>query len=354
MKLKIEQAIMTSNPCYLSGMSCKKIGMQLHTIGCAQGTAASVRSAMNQPGYMAGVHYIVDADVSGHVLQTLPDIWRSWADGGYGNDNLISVEVCESDYIQYTGGANYTVSDWVRFEQDIKRGYNTAVALFAAVCDRYGFNPTNRLPSGLYVVSSHDEGRRAGLSTAHVDPTHVWDRFGLTIDKFRSDIKSAMTGQQPAPEDAPEIIQPDAVYYKVQCGAFTEKANADKLKAELKAQGFDAFVVRINQYYKVQVGAFTVRDNADRLMDRIIARGYPAFVTMTRSATTYSVWVGLVTADVLNVRTGPGTGYSNLLGYPYLEFGNLVDVIGESGDWYQVKIAGTHKGWVSKDYIARA
>lgn len=47
-------------------------------------------------------------------------------------------------------------------------------------------------------MSSHDEGRRAGLSTAHVDPTHIWDRYGWSMDQFRKDVKAAMDGTAPA------------------------------------------------------------------------------------------------------------------------------------------------------------
>lgn len=50
----------------------------------------------------------------------------------------------------------------------------------------------SKLPSGLYLISSHDEGRRAGLSSAHVDPTHIWERFGLTMDGFRADVAEKM------------------------------------------------------------------------------------------------------------------------------------------------------------------
>lgn len=182
------------NRCYLNAKKRTPIGIQLHSIGCAQGTAQSVADYWNQYAVSACVTYIVDCDTPGKVLQCLPEDYYTWADGGYGNKNLITFEICESDYIKYTGGANYGILNGEKFKADILRGYQTAVELCADICKRYKWNPQSKLPSGLYLISSHDEGRRAGLSTAHVDPTHVWDRFGLTMDKFRSDVAAAMEG----------------------------------------------------------------------------------------------------------------------------------------------------------------
>ncbi|MDO4313777.1 MAG: SPOR domain-containing protein [Eubacteriales bacterium] len=352
--LNIIKKFFTNNPCLATGATCKKIGIQIHTIGCAQGTAQSVYNSMNNPGYMAGVHYLVDSDVAGKVLQTMPETIRSWADGGYGNDHLITIEICESDYMSYAGGASFSITNSAAFRADITRGYQTAVLLCADICKRYGWNPQAKLPSGLYLISSHDEGRRAGLSTAHVDPTHVWEKLGFTMDKFRADVKAAMGGSTIAPDPQPAVPDTKPYYYKVQAGAFKEKTKADKLCTELKGKGFDAFVVRIDQYYKVQVGNFTVQANAEKLMNQVKAAGYPAFVTKTTSSTTYNTWVGKVNADKLNVRTGPGTNYGNLPEYPTLASGNLVDVIGESGEWYQIKIAGKYKGYVHKNYITQA
>ena len=70
----------------------------------------------------------------------------------------------------------------------------------------------------------------------------------------------------------------------------------------------------------------------------------------------YSIWTGEVYnlgGSRLNVRTGPGTNYGLLSEYSKLAETNRVDVIGESGDWYQVRIAGKHVGWVNKAYIKR-
>lgn len=149
--------------------------------------------------------YIVDCDTAGKVLQCLDEDVYTWADGGYGNKNLITFEICESDYMEYSSGANYKILDDSKFKADVTRGYQTAVELCADICKRHGWNPADKLPSGLYLISSHYEGNVAGLSTSHVDPTHIWNKMGWTMDKFRSDVKAAMAGATVA-QDATEPI----------------------------------------------------------------------------------------------------------------------------------------------------
>lgn len=195
MSITVKQNILTKNDCYKSGRTITPNSMQLHTIGTAQNTASSLASYWNQSGIQACVHYCIDAEQEGLVLQFLPDNRRSWADGGVGNNNSITVELMESDYMKYTGGANYTVTNETKFKADVTRAYNTAVQFFAMKCKEYGWNPKEKMSNGLYRVYSHDEGRRAGLSTEHVDPTHIWNRYGWTMDKFRDDVAKAMGGK---------------------------------------------------------------------------------------------------------------------------------------------------------------
>lgn len=192
MALNIVKRYLTKNRCYQSGVTSQKIGIQIHTIGTGQDNAEAIAEYWDQSSVDTCVHYCVDAEVPGLVLQFLPESYRSWADAGYGNNNLITIEICESDAIVYTNGALYDVTNFTKFKQDILRGYWTTVELCAHICREYGWNPQAKLPSGLYLISSHDEGRRAGLSSGHVDPTHVWDRFGLTMNGFRADVAFAM------------------------------------------------------------------------------------------------------------------------------------------------------------------
>ena len=168
--------------------------VEVHSIGCSQNTGMSIVGSMNQNSPTGIVHYVVDAEKENTVYQLLPETNTAWADGGIGNRNSITFEIAESDYMRYTGGCSFVVTDQAKFEADLKRGYNTAVLLVADICKRYGWDPTEKLPDGRHRVYSHNEGRLLGLSTAHFDPEHYISKMGLTMDKFRADVKSVMNG----------------------------------------------------------------------------------------------------------------------------------------------------------------
>ena len=69
--------------------------------------------------------------------------------------------------------------------------------------------------------------------------------------------------------------------YRVQTGAFTKKENADRLLAELKRNGFEAFIVAVDLgqiIYRVQVGAYGVKTNAEAMKKKLQAAGFDALI----------------------------------------------------------------------------
>ena len=76
--MNIVKHYLTKNRCYQTNAKRKPIGIQLHTIECAQGTVQSVADYWNQSAVSACVTYVVDADTPGKVLQLLPEDTRSW------------------------------------------------------------------------------------------------------------------------------------------------------------------------------------------------------------------------------------------------------------------------------------
>ncbi len=231
MALKIETYFLTKNRCYQQAIIGEKRGIQVHSIGTPQGNAKAVADYWNQPSVSECVHYIVDCETEGKVLYTLPEPYRSWADAGYGNRHLITFEICETNAMRYVDGAKYEVLDEKKFREDILRGYRGAVELCTKICRERGWDPMKKLDSGLYLISSHDEGRIAGESSGHVDPTHVWSRLGLSMDGFRREVKAALE-QGEDPEKM----------YLVQAGAFSKKSNAEELVKRLHEAGFEAFI----------------------------------------------------------------------------------------------------------------
>ena len=70
-------------------------------------------------------------------------------------------------------------------------------------------------------------------------------------------------------------------------------------------------------------------------------------------------WVGVVTADTLNVRTWAGEEYNNIKSWPKLAEGNMVDVCdsikaADGSTWYYIRIDGRIYGFSHSDHIKEA
>lgn len=234
--MQIVEAFLTQNPCYTANVErsdsrYRKFqdegpkGLMLHSVGCAQPDASVFIKNWNKSTYTrACVHAFIDAN-SGIVFQTLPWNFRGWHCGGSGNNTHIGVEMCESKHIKYTGGAKFTVLDKAQAQADARRAYNSAVELFAYLCETYAIDPATG-------IVSHREGGKQGIASGHVDPEHYWQGLDLpyTMDTFRSAVK--------------EKIDKEDVIYRVQVGAFRNKAYAEAFLAKVQATYPNAFLTK--------------------------------------------------------------------------------------------------------------
>lgn len=194
--MNIINSIMTKNPCYTAGRKITVKGLMLHSVGCSQPSAMAFINNWNRESYdRACVHGFIDAN-TGDVYQTLPWNHRGWHGGGSSNNTHIGVEMCEPDCIKYTGGSSFTCSDKAKAIEMVKRTYNSAVELYAYLCKEFNLNP-------LTDICSHSEGYKKGIASNHGDPEHLWRGLGLpyTMDTFRADVKSKMTGTVVKPEE---------------------------------------------------------------------------------------------------------------------------------------------------------
>lgn len=72
--------------------------------------------------------------------------------------------------------------------------------------------------------------------------------------------------------------------YRVQCGAYKVKANAENQLKAIKAKGIDAFITQVDGLYKVQVGAYSIKSNADNQLNKMKSLGFDCFVTTVKRA----------------------------------------------------------------------
>ena len=166
----------------------------LHSVGCPQPNASVFINNWNRSSFnSACVHAFIDGN-TGDVYQTLPWNHRGWHGGGSSNNTHIGVEMCEPGCIKYIGGSSFTCSDLATARAVAKRTYESAVKLFAFLCEKFDLNP---LADG--VIISHKEGCARGIASNHGDPEHLWSQLGLnySMNQFRKDVQSSMNKAEP-------------------------------------------------------------------------------------------------------------------------------------------------------------
>ena len=159
----------------------------------------------------ASANYGIGSD--GRIACFVEEENRSWASGSPENDHrAITIEVANCG-----GAPNWPVSD---------AAYQSLVELCADICLRHGF-------------TLNFTGDAGGSLTMH-------KYFAYTVcpgpwlesrfPEIASLVNSRVAASAPA----------QAVFYRVQVGAFREKKNAEKLCAKLKSAGYgDAFLVEV-------------------------------------------------------------------------------------------------------------
>ena len=320
--MKIIETILTKNLCYLAGEKITPKGLMLHSVGCNQPSAeVFVKKWNSQSSGDVCVHAFIDGN-TGDVYQTLPWTHRAWHCGRSGNNTHISVEMCEPATIRYTSGSAWIDNNAEQTKAVVLRTYNSAVELFAYLCEKFSLNP---LADG--VIVSHSEGYKRGIASNHGDVEHIWSRFGLTMDRFRKDVKAEMDGNKKASTEKAE----NGTIYRVQVGAYKNIDNATKQLKSVKNKGFDAIVVKVDELYKVQVGAFGVKANAETMRAKVKNSGFDAIVT-TKGGTTVKVEekksVLEIAKEVIQGKWGNGAERQKKItsaGYNYAEVQKMVN-----------------------------
>ncbi len=180
--MQLTQQYITQSKYYRNPTVIKPAKLVLHSVGCPQPSAAVFARQWQTAKYPA--HAVLQAD--GLVIQALP--WDYYAPHvGKANSYSIGVEMTEPACIKYTGGAAFTCSDLTTAKSQVMGTYNTAVELFAHLCELYGLDPMRD-------IMSHSEAAQRGVGTNHADPEHLWRglKTGYTMDGFRLAVKDKM------------------------------------------------------------------------------------------------------------------------------------------------------------------
>lgn len=249
-----------------SGQYGRKSPYGMAPKGFVMHNTAGPSSAQQEAAYMIGrnaegsMHYYVDEN---EAVQTLPADRNAWhaSDGGngYANRNLIGIEICRSS----PNDAAFNAATFARCEEN-------ACWLAAKLCVDLGIAPSDQ------TIRWHKEFAATACPYRSAQKGGR-GRIISMVQKYYNEMKGGTSsGSAPAASSA---------RYKVQIGAFKEKANADALAAKARATGFSTYIAQGGGVYKVQIGAFDNEANAKALGDKARAAGFEGYIAgVTTSA----------------------------------------------------------------------
>ncbi|NLU09461.1 MAG: hypothetical protein GXW90_00680 [Tepidanaerobacter acetatoxydans] len=271
--MNLRKLFLTNNECYKAGQKIKVQGIMVHSTGANNPNLRryvgpddgllghnSYNNHWNQPrpdGQQKCVHAFIGklADGSIATYQTLPWDHRGWHAGGKANDTHIGFEICEDG-----------LTDPVYFN----KVYQEAVEFCAYLCKLYNIKPEKPW------LICHSEGAKLGIASNHGDVMHWFPKHGKNMDTFRADVAKKLAQGTAAPvTPAPK----PSTLYRVQVGAYSQKANADAQASKLKAKGYDTYIIMAGGLFKVQVGAYSQRANAEAMARKLKSDGFDCFIT---------------------------------------------------------------------------
>lgn len=282
----------------------------------------------------ASSNYGIGAD--GKVGMYVEEKDRSWCSSSSSNDNRAVTIECASDTKH-----PYSMNDKV---------YATLIELCVDICKR---NSKTKL---VWLGDKNKTLNYKPKSNEMLITVHRWfankscpgdwlyERLYDLADKVNNKLSKSTTNTE-----KPQINEniKAQTLYKVQCGAFTEKANAAALQNKLKAKGFDTYIVQVGKYYKVQVGAYSVKANAEAMMKKLHEAGQTdAFITFNSGAASSSSEIKV--GD--KVKVLKAVTYT---GKPFKLYYSKYDVLEISGDRVVIGIGKTVTTAIHKENIKK-
>lgn len=265
------------------------------TIHCVVGQCSveTLGSIFAPTSRQASSNYGVGVD--GRIGMYVEEKDRSWCSSNAANDNrAITIEVASDTTHPYAVN---------------EKAYAALLDLVTDICRRNGIKKL--------VWSTNKNERVNHLNgcnmTVHRDYAnkscpgdYLYERHGAIAAEVNKRLE-ASTVEPETPSSGASAL------YKVQTGAFKQKANAQTLEKKLKAAGFDTYIVNAGGYYKVQVGAFSKKENAESMLAKLKTAGYSdAFIT-TGSGAGGTIKAGSVVRVKQGAKTYTGGGLASFV-----------------------------------------
>lgn len=220
-------------------------------------SAESICGCFTKSSVQASCNYGIGTD--GRISLCVGEKDRSWCSSSGANDNRAVTIECASDMTE-----PYAMND---------RVYSSLVNLCTDICKRNGknkllwFGDKNKTlsyepKSNEMVITVH-----RWFANKSCPGNWLYARLGNLAAKVTENLNGGSSNSS------------NGTLYRVQVGAYREKANADAQLAKVKTAGFDTYMIQVDSLYKIQVGAYKEKSNADAMLNRVKAAGFDAFIT---------------------------------------------------------------------------
>ena len=219
-------------------------------------SAESICGCFTSPSREASCNYGVGTD--GRISLCVDEGDRSWCSSSGANDHRAVTIECASDKT-----APYAMNNAV---------YESLINLCVDICKRNGKKK---------LLWFGDKDKTLAYEPAAdemIITVHRWFANkscpGDWLYNRLGDLAAKVTAKlNPSNNIASDVL------YRVQTGAYKQKANADAQLAKVKAAGFDTYMVQAGGYYKIQVGAYSKKANADAMAAKLKAAGFDTYIT---------------------------------------------------------------------------
>ena len=342
-------------------------------------------------GVNAWIGELADGTVT--TIQVLPWNYRPWgcASGSKGscNNGWIQFEICED------GLTNKKYFDKI---------YKEACELTAYLCNMYNLDPMGSVTENgvkVPVILCHADSFKLGFGSNHGDVLHWFSKYGKTMDDVRNDVAKLMGKTVQKIEPIVYRVRKTWEDIKSQVGAYESldaaKKACDKAGKDYEVYNMDGIAIypkepveeketsstkskfKIGQEVKLLAGAkYTTGTNipswvmkSKLYIREIYSNGNVVFSTQKTGAvtgvvnpkylieynasistpstttSTFNNYLVVVMTDVLNVRTGPSTGYK-IVGQ--VKKDEIFTIIDEKENWGKLKSGA---GWINLPYTKK-
>ncbi len=292
--------------CVVGQLSCESI------CGCFPKAVYDIEGKLIS-GREASCNYGIGFD--GRISLCVEEKNRSWCTSSKENDQRAVTIECASDRVE-----PYAMTDAV---------YAALIDLCTDICKRNGkkkllwFGDKNK-------TLAYEPKADEMIITVHrwfANKSCPGDWLYNRLGDIAAKVTSRLGGETPQPS-------PSGTLYRVQTGAYKNKANADSQLTKVKAAGFDTYMVQAGGLYKIQVGAFREKANADAMAAKLKAAGFDTYITTEQgeavAASPAKKSVDEIAREVVTGSWGNGEDRKNRLtaaGYDYAEIQARVNAL---------------------------